>query len=169
MPSTAPHRWHTALQPEVHPVRNSTDILYDTRMDARQRAGRLIVACLDDERQLNFAFTYWPMLTEHRQDTSLNVAYQMLWHFECDAGIEETGPHKIIPFYADIQFELLKEVASFLEQGDPLPWEMLEVYQRYEPAQRFRPRYYDSWWLKKRDALKRLVQTVVQIFSSQRL
>jgi hypothetical protein len=144
--SFATQRWHTALQPEVHPVRTLTQIVFPTRLEARQRAARLILACLDDERQLNFAFTYWPLLSEHRQDTSLNVAYQMLWHFECDAGVQETGPHKTEAFYADIQFELLKEVARFLEVGEALPWEMLEVYQRYEPAQQFRPTYYNPWW-----------------------
>jgi hypothetical protein len=153
-------RWHTALRPEAHPIRGITRIVYPTRLEARQRAAELILACLDDERQLNFAFSYWPLLSEHRHDASLNVAYHMLWHFECDAGLHSNGPHKTEAFYADVQFELLKEMARFLETGASLPWEMLEVYQRVEAQERFQPDYYHPWW-------KRTLEVVASYLSTR--
>lgn len=147
-------RWNTGLMPVQHPVRATQQVFYTTRHEARQRAAALIMACLDDERQLNFSFSYWPQLTEHRQDSSLNVAYHMLWHFECDAGLHHNGPHTTEAYYADIQFELLKEVARLLATGHSLPWEMLEVYQRVEAENRFSPHFYTPWWQRTLEASK---------------
>jgi hypothetical protein len=145
MTSVAPHfttRWHIGRAAGDHPCRRHQQVTFDTVTEAWQRAGELMHACLDDERQLNVAFTYWPVLSDQRSDDSLNVAYQMLWHYECDAGLHEDGPHKTLPYYADIQFQLLHEAALHLSRGEALPWEMREVYRYHEPARAFRPRYY---------------------------
>jgi len=129
----------------AHAVRNCLEIDYSSTRTARQRAGELLNACLDDERQVNFSLSYWPVLGSGRKDASLEVGYQMLWHFECDAGMDNDGPHKTDAFYTDIQFEMLKHAADALLVGDELPIDLLTMYQRYEPTKDHRPRYYLPW------------------------
>ena len=145
-PTTAPvERWHTGLNPLTHRVRDCVEVTFDTIIQARCRAGDLLLACLDDERLINFSLSYWPMLSQNRQDASLNVGYQMLWHFECDMGLENKGPHKTDAFYADIQFEMLKQAGHYLQQGQGLPPDLLMMYQCEEPSKKHRPAYYQPF------------------------
>jgi hypothetical protein len=141
----SPKRWHTGLNPLKHHVRNCVEVTFEDLQQARQRAGTLVLACLDDERLINFSLSYWPTLSQNRQDASLNVAYQMLWHFECDMGLEGQGPHKTDAFYADIQFELLKQAGQYLQAGQALPADLLMMYQCQEPAKKHRPAYYEPY------------------------
>ena len=140
-----PLRWHTGLNPLKHHIRESVTVEFDTVREARLRAGDLILACLDDERLLNFSLSHWPVLNRSVQDESLNVGYQMLWHFECDMGLEANGPHKTDAFYADIQFEMLKQAGHYLRQGQALPPDLLMMYKREEPSRKHLPLYYESY------------------------
>ncbi len=144
-PPIPSRRWHTGLNPLNHTVRDCVDVNFDTVVDARRRAGDLLLACLDDERLINFSLSYWPVLSGNRQEASLNVGYQMLWHFECDMGLEGKGPHKTDAFYADIQFEMLKQAGHYLRKGQELPPDLLMMYQCEEPAKKHRPAYYQPF------------------------
>jgi hypothetical protein len=152
-PHATTTRWSTQCNPLQHPIRQQSDVVFATVTEARRRAGSLISACLDDERLLNFSLSHWPILESGACESSLNVAYQMLWHFECDVGLSAQGPHKTEDFYADLQFEMLKQVADYLSIGENLPEDLLMMYKSKEPAQTFRPIYYTNdriflkkWW-----------------------
>ncbi len=139
-----PPRWNTSLNPLQHPVRRSAQVYFKTVREARKRASDLLYACLDDERMINFSLSYWPAVHQKHTttDASLNVAYQMLWHFECDMGLQNDGLHKTEAFYTDLQFEMLKQVAYYLGQGQELPPDLLMMYKVEEPTSQFKPVYY---------------------------
>jgi hypothetical protein len=140
-------RWNTSLNPLQHPVRRCTQVYFKSIRDARKRAGDLLYACLDDERLINFSLSYWPEVNQKQSppDASLNVAYQMLWHFECDMGLNNDGLSKTEAFYTDLQFEMLKQVAYYLSQGRELPPDLLMMYKIEEPTPQFKPVYYNPF------------------------
>ena len=60
-------------------------IEYPSVIEARKRAGELMHRLFWDETTANEALTYWPTLKKGvLPDTSLQVAYQLVWHFDCD-------------------------------------------------------------------------------------
>jgi hypothetical protein len=108
-----------------------THYLYRDAVPARQYASQLLQAVLHDETKANEALTYWPLLVDGSkkplptQDPSLQVAYHLLWHFECDQGMSHNGYQQTELFYMDVQFELLKQVAKALQDGHPLSQDIL--------------------------------------------
>lgn len=113
---------------------------------ARQRAALLLRHVLDTPEEANVALTYWPQLLPHLgQDASLDVAYQMLWHFECDTGNNREGLRYSEPFYVDMQLELLKQASTYLARGEALPYDILSNYQldKSHPSQP--PRYWQGY------------------------
>ncbi len=118
-------------------------IEYNCVVAARKRAGALMHQLLWDETTANEALTYWPTLQKGLlPDDSLQVAYQLVWHFECDEGMAGQGPRYTELFYMDIQLELLKQCAGYLLAGHPLPQDIITCYTYYEPPNRWQPQYF---------------------------
>ncbi|MGE0201842.1 MAG: hypothetical protein AB7P76_12870 [Candidatus Melainabacteria bacterium] len=88
----------------------------------RCQVGSLLMAVLDEETTALSALTHWPGI--QTEDPSVQVAYQMLWHFEADE--EEQQQQE---FYMDAQWELLFQTARYLLQGDALPGHLLAAYR----------------------------------------
>lgn len=88
----------------------------------RLSAGNLLDAVLDERMEARQAIVRWPEAGEC-PDSSLEVAYQALWHFESD---EDRQRGEL--FYMDAQFELLSQMARYLQAGKPLPPYMLKAY-----------------------------------------
>ncbi len=119
-------------------------IEYDCVVAARKRAGALMHQLLWDETTANEALTYWPTLQKGLlPDDSLQVAYQLVWHFECDEGMAKQGLRYTELFYMDIQLELLKQCAGYLLMGHPLPQDIITCYTYYEPPTKWQPRYFN--------------------------
>jgi hypothetical protein len=127
------------------PTKQHPLIEYPTVEEARKRAGQLMNRLFWDETAANEALTYWPTLKKGvLADESLQVAYQLVWHFDCDDGLEGTGIRQKEPFYADIQLELLKQCAGYLQQGLPLPQDLITCYTYYEPTKKWQPIYFKN-------------------------
>ena len=127
------------------PVKMHPQIEYTTIIEARKRAGNLMHALFWDETTANEALTYWPTLKKGLlADESLQVAYQLVWHFDCDEGMNNDGIRHTEPFYADVQLELLKQCAAYLQQGLPLPQDLITCYTYYEPIKQWQPVYFKN-------------------------
>ncbi len=127
------------------PAKTHPKIEYPSVIEARKRAGELMHRLFWDETTANEALTYWPTLKKGvLPDTSLQVAYQLVWHFDCDEGMANDGLRYTEPFYADIQLELLKQCTSYLQQGLPLPQDLITCYTYYEPPKQWQPLYFKT-------------------------
>ena len=106
----------------------------------RQQAARLIQAVLDEEVSAGYALTAWPeggSTAEMAEDTSLQAAYQSLWHFEAD---EDRQKSEL--FYMDAQLELLGQMTRHLSRGRDLPPYMLNAYVNTYSCKEHRATYY---------------------------
>jgi hypothetical protein len=103
--------------------------------EARQQAGQLLQAVLDDRLDPDAALMAWPRV----EDPSLNVGHQALMHFSVDV----TGYHQTEPYYADVQLAWLQNLATQLTTGQALPFSSRAGYTRHT-------RFYwkpPKWWL----------------------
>lgn len=80
----------------------------------RHQAGLLISQVLAEEITSRYALNHWPQAT--LWDPTLQAAYQALWHFEADESAQQQEM-----YYMDAQLALLKNMASYLEQGISFP------------------------------------------------
>lgn len=115
----------------------------DSLTKKRKQAGQLLDALLDECISAQVALNRWPE-TDEPGDSSLDIAYQALWHFEADEDKQQTEL-----FYMDAQLELLRQIAGFLNRGEALPAYMLRIYAPEHHTRFFYPL---SFW---EDTLRR--------------
>jgi hypothetical protein len=118
-------------------------------MALRQQASQCLAWVLlnDGQAHVTKALARWPSTPQGQPpDPSVQVAYQVLWHFAADLEANHPdSPHRQEPFYADVQWELLKTLQALLTQGLPAPQDLLACYRLHEwPQQGKAPQLYSQ-------------------------
>ena len=100
----------------------------------RYKASHLIEAVIDEEIEARIALNSWPD-EPIGKDTSLDIAYQALWHFEADEDQQQSEL-----FYMDTQIELLKQISRKLAKGETLPTYIIKNYDMDHCTEFYKPK-----------------------------
>ena len=106
----------------------------------RERAAELIEQVLSEEITATHALANWPSpWHEDSQDESLDAAYHLLWHFDCDEDWQQSEP-----LYLDMQLMQLYKVARAFRQGQDLPEPILASVRQEAKGLVKPPRYFSE-------------------------
>lgn len=100
-----------------------SDIEFEDVVAARKYIGNLIIAVLTDRIIVREAIKKFP---DNVKDASIKCAYHALIHREAD----EDFRHRDL-MYRDEQDSYLEQVAMTLQQGNPLPKNIIKNYNKY--------------------------------------
>ena len=111
-----------------------------------QQAALLLENVLDEKISARVALNRWSTLAIEG-DSSIDAAYQALWHFEADEEQQQTEL-----FYLDAQWSLLHQMSKYLDQGKPLPEHLITSYPqtrtiRFYEEQESLKRVFAAPWL----------------------
>lgn len=110
----------------------------ETTRQRRQEAAELMEAVLDERITPQQALNQWP--SGNWYDTSLAVAYQMLWHLEADEDQQQTEL-----YYMDAQLALIQETARILFRGADLPPHLSMVYPHTHQVRYYQGASFFHW------------------------
>jgi hypothetical protein len=92
-------------------------------MPYRKKVSQLIIQVLAQEITIQDAIKNFPTDT---RDESVECALHALMHYDADDDFRKNNPE-----YADEQHEYLENLAILLQNGEPLPINVIEEYRKY--------------------------------------